>query len=395
MSISGYLSVDWQFVNNATLETLRSTRQLDNYLWKSSYQHGAEIVATIDRLPVASDNPYVNRVVPYGQLTLVRPNVSNVRSKCEDATLVHNQTVDRILRSIVRAPEQNCLPTIRLLPLSFGCPYRDVENSQTRHTVTFVRDDGGGSLLNLDACNSGRMMIPHVSHVQWDMVSGRTPPWLSPNHWSSRTRLALFVGSDAHTDDPTAALRTHVMQRCAGLYPGCKIITQMNSNIAPEWYKKAKYAITQYPSLQTDEAVRHYMSKKQETKFCLEVQGFSPGRQSMIDSILSGCVPVFVMPRDEWLSLWPLHMPWKQQGTLQLDPYLFRHQFFNLQEWLESQPYKQLFTHLVSNAHTVAYTNPRTQQSNALNVDDAGTITLRWLQRGMQFTPPDAPSDGV
>lgn len=46
---------------------------------------------------------------------------------------------------------------------------------------------------------------------------------------------------------------------------------------------------------------------KRRSRFCLEPPGYSPPRKSSLDSLLSGCIPVFFYNDAEFRNLWPFH----------------------------------------------------------------------------------------
>ena len=65
--------------------------------------------------------------------------------------------------------------------------------------------------------------------------------------------------------------------------------------------------------------LRRALRLKRRATFCLEPPGFSPPRKSMLDSILSGCIPVTFYTDDDLGSLMPFHFGgWGPNATVRV-----------------------------------------------------------------------------
>ena len=65
----------------------------------------------------------------------------------------------------------------------------------------------------------------------------------------------------------------------------------------------------------------HSLRLKQHSVFCLEPPGAAACRKSMVDSLLSGCIPVFFLSADQYANLWPLHFgAWRESASVNIDP---------------------------------------------------------------------------
>lgn len=67
------------------------------------------------------------------------------------------------------------------------------------------------------------------------------------------------------------------------------------------------------------ESISRVFQLKRSSVFCLEPPGASPGRQSIVNSLLSACIPVFVADGEmsaHFDHLWPHHFVWRSNASV-------------------------------------------------------------------------------
>jgi len=102
--------------------------------------------------------------------------------------------------------------------------------------------------------------MPYPTEISWSRRFNVTKPWASSRH---RDVLVSFVGQTTHGD---VAVRRKIGRLCAGKAEGLRCIP---------FRPGAAFKL------------------KSRTVFCLEPVGDVVNRKSVVDSIVSGCVPVF------------------------------------------------------------------------------------------------------
>jgi hypothetical protein len=152
------------------------------------------------------------------------------------------------------------------------------------------------------------LQIPCLSSIRWSASFDRLgliPPWRAtantqPHDRSpQRTVLMSFIGSG------NTGFKAWLYKWCAK--QPAQVCTAMISH---------GHNVGEGPQLELSEI----MALKRSSLFCLEPEGLNPGRKSQVDGILSGCVPIFLMPKDIFEDFWPLHFGWRHQAALQVDP---------------------------------------------------------------------------
>jgi len=213
----------------------------------------------------------------------------------------------------------------------------------------------------VNPCKPVQIMVPYVSRIQWNMSNPKDrPSWLSTETEVRATRetLALYVGTLKNSTSNST--RRLLVQHCVAMQEHCEVVTDDKSIALDD--------ATHVHLLQHTDAIEYYMMRKRESMYCLETPVLSAGRLSMIDSMLSGCVPVFVMERTLWETMWPLHMPWRADATLWLDPQVLQDQSFDLHKWLRKQPYAALHRALVHSVDSIAYSMGEADVYDAIHI---------------------------
>lgn len=142
----------------------------------------------------------------------------------------------------------------------------------------------GRVLLSIDQPDRppGTLSVPFASHVRW--TPGEPVPW---SHATPRTVRISFVGSLDMASATSRRIHRAVHRAC-----------RASSVCEPFVLEKGV--------LQNDEwAITRALELKRRSVFCLEPQGDNIGRRSVLDSLLTGCIPVFVDDDpDEWRGLY-------------------------------------------------------------------------------------------
>ena len=194
--------------------------------------------------------------------------------------------------------------------------------------------------FELEDCNgAARLQIPVISNIRWSWeLEARTPPpWRSAHeHPERRDLLMSFAGSG------NTAFKRFLLQLCPHVSPAdplqpgpnqCRGL-DMGELQAPRWWDEpGKQALPGEPTgIESLLTARRIMDLKARSVFCLEPPGRNPGRKSMIDALLSGCIPVFfvkgakeaqqrnVVRLPIFDAMLPLHFWWKRFASVLLDP---------------------------------------------------------------------------
>lgn len=184
--------------------------------------------------------------------------------------------------------------------LRFGSLYRHMLQALTNSNISkrviifkklelydceFYRDTK--RMIFLDVDNEGPYNIPYVSNIRWNSEWTYTPPWKATH---TRRYLLSFTGSLSGTS--RAIAMRHKIYKVCKTSDVCKVITQ-------------KF-MTHHDTIQK------VLELKRKSTFCLEPPGFSNVRRSIIDSLLSGCIPILFMEQERFdRSYLPMHSAWK------------------------------------------------------------------------------------
>ena len=126
------------------------------------------------------------------------------------------------------------------------------------------------------------LSLPFVSHVRW--TPGEVAPWVKR---TVRPNFMSFVGSADMMNPMSRTIRNAVNKSCH-VNPNCRSIIYPKGVIqSAPW------------------AVSLGIKVKRQSVFCLEPQGETVARRSILDSLLSGCIPVFISyEAHEWKTLY-------------------------------------------------------------------------------------------
>ena len=176
--------------------------------------------------------------------------------------------------------------------------------------------------------------VPYPSVVHWTPSGGdgagrrsarfdgsaAPPPWISQHE---RPLLLSFIGNDGHGEQRD--VRRKVKANCDSNADGCLAIDPFILWRSPEQYAGRIPGLisngTEIPFdigvATSDHSVFHRV--KAASMFCAEPEGDAPGRKSIYDSLLLGCIPVVFSQRT--LSLSPLHWTrdWKEDSCVYVD----------------------------------------------------------------------------
>ena len=208
--------------------------------------------------------------------------------------------------------------------------------------------------------------LPYMSNVRWSRKfdeSGWLPPWLPP--WltpqdrtpmaplrvrrrpgggkaetcglhSSRCRTILmsYVGSvKGKTGSSTLEARSRIVQGCHRVGPPSCFLHFMESDESSAELERlyGAHPPRGYPAFPESESQRNRgavasvarsFAIKSRSIFCIEPPGMSPARKSIVDSLLVGCIPVFLRGpemREGFSRLWPYHFSWRANASVTFD----------------------------------------------------------------------------
>ena len=176
--------------------------------------------------------------------------------------------------------------------------------SRTIFEMTF---DNFAAKEDLHGRPQRRVEMPYISSVRWDPkweASGHVPPWKAPaDAPPRRSLLACFTGTLRGRPE-SIRMRTILVEQCNGAASKtvCHTLLDGNFPIAPP----SETAADDHQTV----VLRKALKLKRRSTFCLEPPGFSPPRKSIVDSILSGCIPVLFYPKADYA----VYMPWFYGG---------------------------------------------------------------------------------
>ena len=161
-----------------------------------------------------------------------------------------------------------------------------------------------------------RIQMPYLSSVRWDPswervdAGGHIPPWRSHE---GRPLLVTFTGSLRGLPQSVRMRKALVLQ-CARV-PNSVCV----SHVA------ARFPLVEHAqrAASDDETatLRRALRLKRRAVFCLEPTGFSPPRKSIIDSVLSGCIPVLFYQPAQYRGLMPFFFGgWGANASVRVPP---------------------------------------------------------------------------
>ena len=215
-----------------------------------------------------------------------------------------------------------------------------------------------------------QVALPYMSNVRWSRKfdeRGWLPPWLPP--WlmpqdrtptaprrvgrrpgggqsgscafsrglqspHCRTILMSYVGSvKGKAGSSSLEARSRIAQGCnrAGP-PSCLLhfidsretnaeLVQLFGGHPPRGYP-AFPEVERQRDRDTVDSVARAFAIKSRSIFCIEPPGLSPARKSIVDSLLVGCIPVFIRGpemREGFSRLWPYHFSWRANASVTFD----------------------------------------------------------------------------
>ncbi len=190
-----------------------------------------------------------------------------------------------------------CATEAQLSGRPFPTPARWVQ-----HIILDLNMD---NLVSRHDIRNRMISMPYLSSVRWSLEWQGVPPWRRP---ASAERASGAGMGRSHLVCFTGSLRGQLrsMQLRAKLVASCR---------AKAARVCTAHVSESFPILAPEEAsdvertsMRRALRLKMHSTFCLEPPGFSPPRKSSLDSMLSGCIPVFFYSDAEFATLWPFHL---------------------------------------------------------------------------------------
>lgn len=144
-------------------------------------------------------------------------------------------------------------------------------------------------------------IVPRPTSVHWSSVfvsAQQNAPWAD---WQKpRPIFASFFGG-VHGLDKFKMLRTHLRDTC-DKDSKCEMIVKSDGHATQE----------------LREDLVHILKSKRRSTFCMEPPGTTVARQSLVQSILSGCIPVIFDKQQD--NLFPWHWgPWRKGSRVLLE----------------------------------------------------------------------------
>ena len=158
--------------------------------------------------------------------------------------------------------------------------------------------------------------IPFPSSVRWSAELEATQPERAP--WrgqSNRTVFMSFVGSTRGSAQ-AVALRQLIARMCETVSDD--VCTAL---VTDKWPGTSQIQQGAIIGDEEKEHLRTALQVKRRSTFCLEPPGFAPNRKSMVDSLLSGCIPVFFWGLNDYIYYMDDHFgEWKREASVNLEP---------------------------------------------------------------------------
>lgn len=144
-------------------------------------------------------------------------------------------------------------------------------------------------------------IVPRPTSVHWSSVfstAQQTAPWAD---WQkTRPIFATFFGG-VHGPEKFQRLRSHLRDNC-DKDDKCEMIVRSDGHATEELRGE----------------LQHIMKSKRRSTFCLEPPGTTFARQSLVQSILSGCIPVIFDKQQDSLFQWHWG-PWRKGSRVLLE----------------------------------------------------------------------------
>jgi len=232
-------------------------------------------------------------------------------------------------------------------------------------------------LLGLDVDNipSPRLRsavgVPYPSSIRWStqLQASQPAPWQPTERVG---RLMAFVGS-LRGRARSQLLRKEIVRQCRAAPRHCELFVE------------DRFPLGGRAGPTEEKIMAEALGVKARTTFCLEPPGYSPPRKSMIDALLSGCIPVLFMTEREVSDFLPLHFAWKANATVVVQPRRFLAGEVDLQALLSSisaERVRSMQATIAAHAHHLVY-----------GIDAVSGDAVEMLLRGLRAKHALPPRD--
>ena len=150
---------------------------------------------------------------------------------------------------------------------------------------------------------------PPLSVIRWDEhleAAGHTPPW-RVSHGERRPRLLTIIAPASSSSGGSSAWHAaslRLMAQCRRASDAACALLLLGGGSGG--------------SGDEDSDVTRLHDATSRSMYCLEMSGGSLARASVVDSLLLGCIPVFVASHAAAArldQLWPMHFWWRRNAT--------------------------------------------------------------------------------
>ena len=206
---------------------------------------------------------------------------------------------------------------------------------------------------SVGALEAGKTPPTEVADMLYHIAANSAPPWRSVEHElrPSRTILSNFVGTlrgSARSSEMRIAIKRQCVVHSAHT---CVAISSLRWN--------GDAVGERIVPMETQMLERYVLSVKRSSVFCFEPPGFSEPRKSLIDSLLSGCIPVMFLEDDQYSELMPHFWgDWLWNATIRVPPDDLLQDRIDLIRFLHSidpQTVRRMQTTIAEHAHQLHY----------------------------------------
>ena len=228
-----------------------------------------------------------------------------------------------------------------------------------------------------------RVQMPYESSVRWDPSweqgsTPGTPPWRLMGT-ERRQLLVSFTGS------LRGLPRSMDMRKALVLQCG-RVPNSVCMSFVAEGFPLAAHSQREAETHETA-TLRRALRLKRRSIFCLEPTGFSPPRKSIVDSLLSGCIPVLFYEEAQYKALMPFFFGgWGANASVRVAPDVLLKGKVDVIALLASLPPERVSAMqrtIATHAHQLVYgLGPRGLPGDA--IDTLFSI----MQTAVSITPP-------
>ncbi len=169
---------------------------------------------------------------------------------------------------------------------------------------------------------SATIYVPGLSGIRWSKeleALGIEPPWRS-SLTRPRSVLMTWAGRATTGAVQSVRIRQKIVEICKALGDDSACALNVNED-GLQWATGSRDGQRHDESTRAN--LRRSLKLKGSAVFCLEPPGWAPLRKSMLDSLLSGCIPVFFDAVANIRRYWPLHLRWAGPFFVAIDPVNF------------------------------------------------------------------------